>query len=351
VRCGKCGRPLYVDVNRYRCASGPGLGCGGVAVRSDMLEEYVTGAVLDALESPRVQQAVTAGADTDALRRAELLAEIRKAQDKRAEARRDWAEDVIDKEDWLDIKQRTDDRRQSRPQPGHGQPGQPGAQGIPGPRAADGSPAPADGIRLAALVSSSPAAEQGCLVMHDRAMGLRMLLAEVSDRLAGAELTYQEVGATAGDLPAGYRHFACSVPVGHGRQIFARAGDAVCGWRVQLGAGLQVSASARTAAPGAVVILGLGIGPIRLRAPCRVVYTVGGPRRRGFAYGTLAGHPESGEEAFMIEHHDHDTVSLKITAFSRPATRLAKLTSPVGAIVQRQVTARYLRSLGEVARP
>ena len=28
----------------------------------------------------------------------------------RAEARRDWAEDVIDKEDWLDIKQRTDDR-------------------------------------------------------------------------------------------------------------------------------------------------------------------------------------------------------------------------------------------------
>ena len=76
----------------------------------DMLEEYVTGAVLDALESPRVQQAVTAGADTDAPRRAELLDEIRKAQDKRAEARRDWAEDVIDKEDWLDIKQRTDDR-------------------------------------------------------------------------------------------------------------------------------------------------------------------------------------------------------------------------------------------------
>jgi hypothetical protein len=66
--------------------------------------------VLDALESPRVQQAVTAGADTDAPRRAELLAEIRKAQEKRAEARRDWAEDVIDKEDWLDIKQRTDDR-------------------------------------------------------------------------------------------------------------------------------------------------------------------------------------------------------------------------------------------------
>ena len=52
LRCGKCGRPLYVDLNRYRCASGPGQGCGGVSVRSDMIEEYVTGAVLDALESP-----------------------------------------------------------------------------------------------------------------------------------------------------------------------------------------------------------------------------------------------------------------------------------------------------------
>lgn len=31
-------------------------------------------------------------------------------KDKRAEPRRDWAEDVIDKEDWLDIKQRSDDR-------------------------------------------------------------------------------------------------------------------------------------------------------------------------------------------------------------------------------------------------
>jgi hypothetical protein len=97
------------------------------------------------------------------------------------------------------------------------------------------------------------------------------------------------------------------------------------------------------------VILGLGIGPLRLRAPCRVVYAVREPQRLGFAYGTLAGHPESGEEAFMIQHHDDDTVSFKITAFSRPATRLAKVAGPVGGVVQRQITARYLRALGKVA--
>jgi len=117
ARCGKCGGPLYPykastgHSATYRCVTGPaGKGCGGVSVNAEILEEYVTGAVLDALESPRVQQAVRAGEDSSAPRRAELLEEIRKAQEKRAEARRDWAEDVIDKEDWLDIKQRTEDR-------------------------------------------------------------------------------------------------------------------------------------------------------------------------------------------------------------------------------------------------
>jgi uncharacterized protein (UPF0548 family) len=120
-------------------------------------------------------------------------------------------------------------------------------------------------------------------------VGLGVLPTEVRDRLADAELTYQEVGATAGDLPAGYHQLTRSVLIGHGHQVFARAGDALCRWQAQLGAGLQVSASAPTAVAGAVVILGLRIGSLRLQAPCRVVYAVDEPRRRGFAYGTLAG--------------------------------------------------------------
>jgi uncharacterized protein (UPF0548 family) len=179
-------------------------------------------------------------------------------------------------------------------------------------------------------------------------MGVAVLPIELRDRLASAELTYHEVGATAGDLPAGYHQLARSVPIGYGHQVFAAAGDAVCQWQVQLGAGLQVSASAPTAVAGAVVILGLGVGLLRFQAPCRVVYAVDEPRRRGFAYGTLARHPESGEEAFIIEHHDDDTVCFKVTAFSRPATRLAKVAGPLGAVVQRQITARYLRSLGKI---
>ena len=70
----------------------------------------MTGAVLDALESPRVQQALRATEDTGAPRRAELLSEITTAQERREEARRDYSEGTIDRADWLDIRQRTEDK-------------------------------------------------------------------------------------------------------------------------------------------------------------------------------------------------------------------------------------------------
>jgi uncharacterized protein (UPF0548 family) len=176
-------------------------------------------------------------------------------------------------------------------------------------------------------------------------VGITRLPAEERNRLVAAELTYREVGGTAGDLPAGYYHLSRRVPIGRGRQLFTDAANAVRRWQVQVRAGLKVSASSPAAVPGAVVILGLGLGPLRLDAPCRVVYAVDEPQRSGFAYGTLAGHPESGEEAFMIEYHDDDVVSFTVTAFSRPSTRLAKISGPFARIVQRRITARYLSSL------
>ena len=112
--CPKCGRGLHYRrhatkrADSYGCVKGP-AGCGGSAIKADLLEEYVTGAVLDALESPRVQEALRQGEDDHTPRRAELLAEIQRAQETRAEARRDLADGTIDRTDWLDIRQRTED--------------------------------------------------------------------------------------------------------------------------------------------------------------------------------------------------------------------------------------------------
>ena len=171
---------------------------------------------------------------------------------------------------------------------------------------------------------------------------------ELTTRLASAELTYDEVGATDGTLPSGYRHLRISRVVGSGADAFVAATSALFSWRVQLRAGLRVTASAPSAAPGAVVLLGLGAGPLRIGAPCRVVYTVTESQRQGFAYGTLHGHPESGEEAFIFEHRSDDSVVFGITAFSRPATAAARAAGPVGHLLQRHITRRYLDSLGAI---
>ncbi|MFC6343752.1 DUF1990 domain-containing protein, partial [Nocardioides hankookensis] len=92
--------------------------------------------------------------------------------------------------------------------------------------------------------------------------------------------------------------------------------------------------------PGATVAMRLG----PLRVPCRVVYVVREPDRVGFAYGTLPGHPESGEERFEVARAADGTVTFEVTAFSRPATMLARLGGPIGRAVQDRITERYLNA-------
>jgi uncharacterized protein (UPF0548 family) len=176
-------------------------------------------------------------------------------------------------------------------------------------------------------------------------MALTLLDEALAARLRAAQLTYSEVGRTANVPPAGYRHQRRTVTIGSGADTFAGAANALLSWQVQLRAGLRVCASAPRAEPGVVLILGLGAGPVRLSAPCRVVYAVHDPDRCGFAYGTLPGHPERGEEAFIVDRRDDGTVRFTITAFSQPATRLAKASGPVGRAIQRQITTRYLGAL------
>jgi uncharacterized protein (UPF0548 family) len=160
--------------------------------------------------------------------------------------------------------------------------------------------------------------------------------------LAALPLTYSELGATAGPLPAGYHHVLKSAVIGSGRSRFEDAADKGMRWGMLRGAGLRVEATTEVAAVGSEVIVRLG--PVR--APCRVVYVVDEPDRRGFAYGTLPGHAESGEERFVVRYTPAtDEVHADVTAFSRHATWWSRLGSPVTSVAQRVITERYLRAL------
>lgn len=164
--------------------------------------------------------------------------------------------------------------------------------------------------------------------------------------LRAAKLTYPCPGGTrTGTAPPGYRLLAHERLVGHGRERFDRAARTVMGWEMHRRAGLTVRASSDVVVEGAVAVVRIGTKHMGLDAPVRVVYVVDEPGRRGFAYGTLAGHPERGEEAFVVEMRDDESVVFAITAFSQPVTRLARLGGPVTRAAQSLVTERYLRAV------
>lgn len=171
------------------------------------------------------------------------------------------------------------------------------------------------------------------------------------EALASAELTYRELGATREELPAGYEHLHRDASVGTGPAAFARATDGLFGWRMHRGAGLAVTASEPAAAPGVVVVLRAGWGPLSVVAPCRVVYCVDRPDRRGFAYGTLPGHPERGEEAFVVRLLPDGDVRFLIRAFSRHASPAARAGGPLTRRAQALITDRYISALQHLARP
>lgn len=160
--------------------------------------------------------------------------------------------------------------------------------------------------------------------------------------LSGLPLTYTEVGATARDLPAGYRHVRLSHRIGTGRPRFEEAAAAVLRYGMLRGAGLRVTATSEVAEVGADVLGRLG----PFVAPCRVVYVLAEKNRRGFAYGSLPGHAVSGEEFFGVRYESpEDAVYAEVVAFSRPAMWWSRLGAPVAALVQKVVTERYLKSV------
>lgn len=168
------------------------------------------------------------------------------------------------------------------------------------------------------------------------------MLSFVQDQSTRA-FTYAAVGATAGTPPAGYVVDRTRVKLGTGEAAFHAAKSALQRWQqFQLG---WVEAGPRETLlqPGNVVcVMGHAVGVWWVNA-CRIVYVVdeAGPVQRfGFAYGTLPGHVESGEERFLVEwDHTDNSVWYDIVAFSRPHHFLSRIGYPV----VRQLQKRFAR--------
>jgi uncharacterized protein (UPF0548 family) len=170
------------------------------------------------------------------------------------------------------------------------------------------------------------------------------MTAEERDRLLAAPLTYGPVGGTQDPtMPPGYHHLDRTFVLGRGAEAFDPAAEALMTWRMHTGAGLRVTAAEKRVREGGVVRCNLGPLPI----PCRVVWVVDEPDARGFGYGTLPGHPERGEEAFVVrrEPGDDPLVTVRMRAYSGPGIALTRVAGPLNRVGQRLAIGRYARAL------
>ncbi|MDH6136761.1 uncharacterized protein (UPF0548 family) [Kitasatospora sp. MAA4] len=172
---------------------------------------------------------------------------------------------------------------------------------------------------------------------------------------ASPAFSYLEVGAVtrSGPLPAGYHHLHHQELIGYGRDVLEAAGEAVTTLRMHRAAGVRVRTDLRPdtprVAPGTEVVCALGFGPLRLDAPCRVLWAGYGPNRFGFSYGTRPGHPECGEESFIVDLRADGSVWFTVTAFSRPGRWYTRLAGPAVPLFQRAYARRCASTLRRLA--
>ena len=171
---------------------------------------------------------------------------------------------------------------------------------------------------------------------------------------AKLDFTYSAVGATAKIPPVGYVVDHTRIKLGNGEQIFEAAKSALRRWEHFHLGWVEASPTETPISQGEVVaVMGRILGLWWLNA-CRIVYVVDevGPITRfGFAYGTLPGHAESGEERFLIEWDRSDgSVWYDILAFSRPNYFVTKLSYPLVRCFQkkfaRDSAAAMVRAVG-----
>ena len=156
----------------------------------------------------------------------------------------------------------------------------------------------------------------------------------------GLAFTYESVGSTAhrGELPTGFEVDELRVELGRGGEVFMAARRGIEAWaQFELGWCEAWPRETPIRAGEVVAVVARSMGLWWTNA-ARIVYVVDesveatedAVTRFGFAYGTLPGHVEMGEELFLVEwDRATDAVTYSILAFSRPRHTLARLGRPL----------------------
>jgi uncharacterized protein (UPF0548 family) len=158
--------------------------------------------------------------------------------------------------------------------------------------------------------------------------------------------SYSKIGASAVRPPSGYIVDHNRVRIGTGDHEFEKALDAIRNWKMFDLPWIELCWPDAAIEPGiSVGVLARHLGFFSLH-PAQIVYVIDEPTKFGFAYGTLAGHGESGEERFLVElDPTTDSVFYEILAFSRPGHLLTRLGYPYVRRLQKRFAADSIAAM------
>lgn len=172
-------------------------------------------------------------------------------------------------------------------------------------------------------------------------VAIRKYLAEQS-RL---NFSYAAVGATLGEPAAGFTRDHTRSQIGTGEQAFIAATAALQRWEQFRLRWVEAGPADTPIRKGEVVAVLARVGPLWTLNSCRILAVIDDSGagqaepvdRFGFAYGTLPGHIEMGEERFLIEWNRSDnSVWYDILAVSKPRHPLVRLGYPLARAMQKR---------------
>lgn len=157
------------------------------------------------------------------------------------------------------------------------------------------------------------------------------------DRQSKRDFSYTEVGQTHSDQKqAGYDNDHHQIELGTGEMVWQKAKTALKAWQQYPPSWTNIYPNNAPLKSGTNVAVLFNVLGIWWTNSARVVYDFDEENRFGFAYGTLPGHVEMGEEVFWLERNEQGVVTYHIKAFSKPAYWFVRLAYPLARAFQRR---------------
>jgi uncharacterized protein (UPF0548 family) len=158
--------------------------------------------------------------------------------------------------------------------------------------------------------------------------------------------SYPEKGRSLEEQPvAGYDNDLNIIELGQGDAVWLAAKEAVRYWKMFPGEWAYIEPDAPPIFKDETVAMVARVMGLWWLNSCRIVYVIDNEHQFGFAYGTLPGHVECGEELFIVEKDEAGRVRYRLRAFSRPRFWLARLAYPVARAYQRKFVRESKQSM------